>query len=164
MKVKCEWMVVAERIIDDANTGTISLIACLEQISVYSFPYNQPGFGIAASFRCIGDPPESPMPLQFRIVRLSEYSDPETVFEADSTWAAGLSRARLAVSFQFLRLLRPETLSFRVEHRFGTGRWVQGNTCSLDVVQLKLSPEQELALRNELQAKGMAAPSSSSAS
>lgn len=67
-----------------------------------------------------------------------------------------------------LLLAEGETLRFRVERRFGMGSRVQGSTCSLGDtelnVQLKLSPEQEQALRNELQAKGMAAPSSFSAS
>jgi hypothetical protein len=91
----------------------------------------------------------------YRLVRLCEADPPEVVTEFKGEWAPETRRVRIATNFQMLRLKRPETLIFRADHRVGSGAWIEGPTCSIDVVQLQLTDEQRAALITEMQRLGL---------
>lgn len=155
MKIVGEWIVLAERVINDALTQNLTLVSCLEQIAALEFPAQHPGFAVAARYRCVGEPPERPVKVRYRLMRLCETDAPEVVVELEGDWGAGARRARVGTNFQFLRLKRPETVTFRMDHRVGSGSWVEGPACSLDVVQLRLTDEQRAALAAEMQRLGL---------
>ena len=141
MKLFCEWMVLAERVIDDSTTHNLTLVSCLEQIQTLFFPAQHPGFAVAARFRCVDALPSRDRKVRFRLVRQSDHEPDEELFKLDTTWTAGHATTRLVTSFQFLRLKRPETLRFRLDHQVGRAAWQEGATCYLDIVQKTLSDE-----------------------
>ncbi len=156
MKIVGEWLVLAERVINDALTQNLTLVSCLEQIAAPSFPTHHQGFGVAARYRCVGEPPTEDVEASYRLVRLSASSEPEVVVTFEGTWPAGTCRARVATNFRYLRLTRPEVLTFRVDHRIGRGRWIEGPSSSIDIVKLELTPEQQAALAAEWKRLGLA--------
>lgn len=157
MKIVGEWLVLAERVINDALTQNLTLVSCVEQIAALEFPANHHGFAVAARYRCVGDPPARPVKVGYRLVRLCDIDPPETVTEMGGDWAAGARRARVATNFQVLRLKRPETVTFRIDHRVGTGKWTEGPSCSLDVVRLELTDDQREVLLAEMRRLGLPA-------
>lgn len=155
MKIDCEWMVLAERVIEDSATHNLTIVSCLEQINTFTFPAQHHGFAVAARFRCHDGPPERDCKVRMRLVRVSEHDPEEVVSEVDSTWQAGVRTARWVMNFRFLRLKRAETLRFRLDHKVGRAAWEQGPTSSLDIIQMELSDEQRQKLIEELQARGL---------
>lgn len=155
MKIDCEWMVLAERVIEDSATHNLTIVSCLEQIQTLTFPAEHHGFAVAARFRCIEAPPEKDCNVRMRLVRLSDHDPDEVISEVDSTWQAGVRKARWIMNFRFLRLKRAETLRFRLEHQVGRAAWQQGPTSSLDIIHMDLSDEQRQKLIEELRARGL---------
>lgn len=158
MKLHGEWLVLAERVINDSLTQNLTLVSCLEQVAAADFPTVYPGFAVAARYRCVGPPPGEPVRVRYRLLRLCDTDAPETLAEYDGEWAPGTTRARIATNFQVLRLKRPETVTFRVDHRVGDGDWQEGPTCALEVVRLELTPEQRAALAAEARRLGIKVP------
>jgi hypothetical protein len=148
-------MVLAERVIDDSATHNLTLVSCLERVQALSFPSQHHGFAVGARFRCIEGIPKRDRKVRFRLVRQSEHESDEHLFDLDTTWAAGLSTARLATNFQVLRLKRPETLRFRLDYKVGRTAWQHGSTCYLDVVERVLTDDERRALREEAKARGL---------
>jgi len=155
VRIGCEWMVLAERVLEDSATLNLTLVSCLERVLALSFPAQHHGFSVAARFRCLDVPPEKDGKVRMRLVRLSDHDPDEVISEADSTWQAGVRTARWVMNFQVLRLKRAETLRFRLDFKVGRAAWEQGPSVSLDVVQMELSDEQRQALTDELRARGL---------
>lgn len=155
MKLRGEWLVLAERVINDSLGGNLTLVSCLYQVAAIQFPAQHHGFGVAGRFRCVGEPPKKPTRASVRLVRSSDADPEETVQEWDITWAPGTRCAHVGTNFQILRLRRPETVEFRVDHRIGRGAWQHGPTCSLDVLPMVLTDEQREAIRAELVTLGL---------
>lgn len=158
MKLRGEWLVLAERVINDSLTQNLTLVSCLEQIAALSFPAQHAGFGIAAHYRCEGPAPEKAQKVRYRLLRLSEVDPPELISEFGGEWAAGTRRARIGTNFQYLRLKRQETLTFRMDHRVGNGHWVEGPSCAIDVVKLELTDEQRAELQANAARLGLLLP------
>ncbi|MCB9779840.1 MAG: hypothetical protein H6742_14840 [Alphaproteobacteria bacterium] len=152
MKITCEWMVLAERVIEDSATGNLTIVSCLEQVRSLGFPAQHHGFAMAARFRCVDAPPERDGKLRMRLVRASDHDPDEVVAEVDSVWQAGERTARWVMRFRYLRLRRPETLRFRLDHKVGRAAWQEGPTATLDILELDLSDDERQALERELQA------------
>ena len=108
MKLHGVWLVLAARVIVDATTQNLTVVSCLEQVAAAEFPSVHPGFAVAAQFRCVGSPPAHPVPVEYRLMRLSEVDPPEVVAEYAGDWGAGSPRARLVTNFRFLRLKRAD--------------------------------------------------------
>lgn len=155
MRLHGEWLVLAERVIQDAYTNALTLVSCLDQVTAVRFPAQHHGFGVAARYRVDGEPPKKPTRVRFRLLRVSEVDPEETLSEFESVWEPGTQRSRIAVNFQFLRLKRAETLCFRVDHKVGNAAWQRGPSCMLDVVQVVLTPEEREAALLELRARGL---------
>lgn len=155
MKLHGEWLVLAERVITDSFTQNLTLVSCLEQVAAVQFPMLHHGFGVAARYRCVGELPTKAAKVRYRLMRLCETDAAEVVGEFDGAWAAGTRRARIATNFQFLRLKRAEAITFRMDHRVGTGAWVEGPSCALDVVKLEVTPEQRAAFAAEAARLGL---------
>lgn len=158
MKLHGEWLVLAERVINDSLTQNLTLVSCLEQVAAADFPTVHPGFAVAARYRCVGPPPVEPVRVRYRLLRLCDADAPETLAEYDGEWAPGTLRARIVTNFRVLRLKRPETVTFRVDHRVGDEDWEEGPSCALEVVRLELTPEQRAALAAEARRLGIPVP------
>jgi hypothetical protein len=154
VKIICEWMVLAERVLDDSTTGNLTIVSCLERVQSLAFPAHHHGFAVAARFRCLGQAPESNCTVGMRLVRACESDPEEVISEAASEWQAGVDTARWVMNFHFLRLKRPETLQFRLEYRVGDGIWEHGATSYLDIKMMELTEEQRRALTEEFRARG----------
>lgn len=150
MKLKGEWLVLAERVLTDAHSNNLTLVSCLEQIGSPVFPGFHHGFGVAALYRCVDAPPADDVPVTFRLMRCSDTDGEVVVQTHDTTWKAGLHRARLATNFAMLRLWRPEVITFRMDHKVHGGRWTPGPSCSLEVYKVDLTPEQQAAMQAQL--------------
>ncbi len=155
MKITCEWMVLAERVIEDSSNHTLTLVSCLEEIRTWVFPSQHHGFAVAARFRSQDGPPDKDHKLRMRLVRVSDHDPDEVIAEAETTWVAGLTTARWVMNFSVLRLKRPETLRFRIDHRLGRGGWQTGPSGSVDIVEVELTEQQRQKLLEELQARGL---------
>lgn len=155
MNITCEWMVLAERVIEDSTTHNLTIVSCLEQLQALSFPAQHNGFAVAARFRCAESPPKRERKVKMRLVRVSEHDPDEVISEVDSPWKAGVRTARWVMNFQFLRLKRAETLGFRLEYKLGRSAWQLGASSSLDVIQMELSDEHRQKLIEEFQARGL---------
>lgn len=155
MSLVCEWFVLCERVIVDAATGNFTLVACLEQLNALKFPAHHATVAFAARYRWTGTPFAEDTTVTHRLIRLSDHDEPEEIAETQASWKAGTHRGRVVLTFQMLRLLRAELLRFRLDHRVGDGEWVEGPSCYLDVVAVKLTAEQRDAMRAELVARGL---------
>lgn len=155
MKLRGEWLVLAERVIDDAISGNVTLVSCIQQVAAADFPAQHHGFGVAARFCCVGEPPDKPIPVSLRLVRRSATDAEEVVTDWNITWQAGTRRGQVATNFQVLRLRRPEIVEFRIDHRVGKGAWHSGPTCSIDVLHFEMTPAQREALQAQLAALGL---------
>ncbi len=155
MKIRGEWLVLAQQVIEDRYTQNLSLVSCLEQVAALQFPTVHHGFGVAARYRCVGEPPLKAVKVHYRLQRRCDTDPPEIVGEFDGQWEAGTRWARVVVNFQYLRLKRPEMVTFWMEHRVGGGRWEAGPSSELDVVQLELSLAQREALQAEASRLGL---------
>ncbi len=155
MKILGEWLVLSERVINDSLTQNLTLVSCIEQIATPSFPSHHQGFAVAARYRCVGEPPPHDVEASYRLVRLSVSAAPEVLVTFNGAWPAGTRRARVATNFRFLRLTRPEVLTFRVDHRIGRGRWIEGPSSSIDIVKLELTLEQQAALAADWKRLGL---------
>ena len=155
MKIRGEWLVLAQQVMDDRYTQNLSLVSCMDQVAALQFPALHHGFGVAARYRCVGEPPLKAVKVHYRLQRRCDADPPEIVGEFDGQWDAGTRWARVVANFQYLRLKRPETVRFSMEHRVDGGRWEAGPSCELDVVQLELSPAQRDALQAEATRLGL---------
>lgn len=155
MSVRCEWFVLCEREILDANTHQMSLIGCLEQVSALEFPSLRHGFACVAQYRWVGEPLSAERGIEHRIWRLSEHEPPEQILSCAGRWSPVSPRLRFRANFGFLRLKRVETLRFRLDHRLDGGEWEEGPTVSLDIEQLHISKEQLQQFEAEMSARGL---------
>lgn len=158
MSLSCEWMVLCERVLVDAQTQQVTLVDCLHQIKAATFPAQHHGFAVAASYRWTASEPPPAFPITHRLVRCSSSGTEEVLVEVPGTWRDRARHGRVHLVFGFLRLLRPETLEFRLEHRMGDGPWEFGAHAFLDVEAWSLSPAQRAELRAALEASGQAVP------
>jgi hypothetical protein len=75
-------------------------------------------------------------------MRYSDTDDENEIVTLSGTWAPDAPRARVFVNFGHLRLLRPERVHFRLDHRVGRGKWQQGASAFVDMTQVRLTEEQ----------------------
>lgn len=155
MKLTCEWLVLAEKVLCDTATNNLTIVNCLDQVSALRFPAHYPGFAVAARLRSVGPPPARATKVTYRLLRLSEGAAPELLATMPGDWSPESDFGRVWINFQILRLLRPETLRFRLDYRVDDGAWVEGPSCSLDVLQLELSDDERASLRAERIARGL---------
>ncbi len=155
MRLRGEWLVLAERVIDDALTGNITLVSCLGQVAAVDFPAQHHGFAIAARFSCAGKPPAAPTPVSFRLIRRSATDEEQCVTNWTVQWQPGTRVGHVGTNYQVLRLRRPEIIEFRIEHRVAEGTWHAGPTCSIDVLRLELTTEEREALATERASLGL---------
>lgn len=131
MTVSCEWMVLCEQVLMDQQTGSISLLNCLDVLMTRDFPASHPRFAFSAMYRTSG---EEPGEVSFRFLRLSEVDGDEELATLGGPWPPGQRTSRVFVNFHHLRLRRAETVRFRVDHRVAGGRWVKGPVREIDVL------------------------------
>ncbi|MBN2797838.1 MAG: hypothetical protein JXX28_01710 [Deltaproteobacteria bacterium] len=148
MSLHADWLVLCEQVLADQHTGQLSLMNCLEQVSAPSFPAHHPRFAVSALYRWSGDPPESAVPLSYRLIRQTEVEGEEVLVELPGEWRAGTRTARVYVNVQVLRLRRAEEIRFRLDHRIGEEDWQTGPVGTLRVDQL---PSPRPLLREEPQ-------------
>lgn len=135
MKLTCEYVILAERILHDSLTDTVSAIGLVEVVAATEFPSQMFGFGVFARFRAAVAPSVDVL-VQFRVVRVSEHDGERAVADLDLLWKAGTSFARVATNFKILGLVRPERLRFRVDYRLDGADWVMGPATSVDIVHV----------------------------
>ncbi len=133
MTIACEWLVLAERVIEDAYTGNLTIVSCMEDLIAPMFPAVHNGFAVAARYRWIGVPPRRNRRWRIRLVRCSEHDGEEVVAEDGATWEAGRATSRWVIHFRMLRLRRPETLTFRMDHKVGRSAWQRGPSVTIEV-------------------------------
>lgn len=155
MTAVCESLVLCERVLDDTFSGTVTLVACLDEVRALRFPAQHPGFGFLARLRWDGAPPTADQPIAYRFWRIGSEGKPELVHSFDGAWPAGATRVRVATNFRWLRLRGPERVEFRLDHRLGRGGWKKGPVASIDVRPLDLSEADRAALRAEYLARGL---------
>jgi len=160
MKVNCEFLILCERVLQDRGTGLLTIVQGLEQISATGFPSLHAPFAFSARYRWEGpgDAPEEELAFEVRLRRLDADRDPETVWKVNGVWNAGIRRLRAFQNFPQLRLNGPGHLRFRIEHRFGGGRWKHGPLAGLDVVQSEMTAAQSEAAKAELVRLGLPIP------
>lgn len=141
MKVVGEWLVLAERLIDDSITHNPTLVSCLDRISAKTFPSAHYGFAVVARFRREGETQGAHVPFSYRVVRLSPSEDLKVIVEIDGAWPPDSRYTRVGANFGALRLTRPEMLTFRIDYREDGGPWVEGPASTLEIVQ---SPDEEI--------------------
>lgn len=144
MAIRCDWLVLCQRVIEDQATHNLTLVDCLDRLQVPSFPWNHGGFAFAAYFS--RDGADDAGEYEFRLVRLSEGQDDRIVFHDTGTWPEEVDRMRAYVNFQMLQATHPEVIRFRIDWRAPKRRWTHGPAVPLRVEQLPLTPE----LRAEL--------------
>ncbi|MFM2161697.1 MAG: hypothetical protein RLZZ383_1209 [Pseudomonadota bacterium] len=147
MKIDVEWMVLAERVIEDRATHSLTLVGCLSELRAPDFPALHHGFAVAARLRCRDRAPETDATVSFRLQRFSTNDPEQTILETSGTWPAGARSIQWVTNFQVLRLLRAETVHFRLDHRAGPGAWRRGPVAALDVLALGLSDEERAAVK-----------------
>ncbi len=155
MNIAGEWIVVCERVIHDALTENLTLVSCLERVGALHFPATHANFGIAARYRCLDGAPPTPVDVHFRLVRVGEDAPEEELMRFVSSWGPGATRFRMGTNFQLLRLNKPELLTFRIDHSMDGAKWNLGPSCTLDVVRMKLTPQEREAMREQLIARGL---------
>lgn len=138
MAIRCDWLVLCKRVLEDANTRTLTLVDCLDQLLAPSFPWSESGFAFAAYFSRDNDQDHGS--FEFRLVRLDEGDDERAVFEGDGEWPAAVDRMRVFVNFATIQLSRAETLRYRVDWRRPKQRWSHGPAVPLAVGLLEPGP------------------------
>lgn len=144
MAIRCDWLVLCQRVIEDQATRNLTLVDCLDQVQVPRFPWDHGGFAFAAYFSRDGD--EDAGDVEFRLVRMADGQEDRVVFQDTGTWPLGVERMRAYANFQILRVNRPEVARFRIDWRRPRYRWTHGPTLPLRLQQLLLSPEQQAEL------------------
>jgi hypothetical protein len=153
-------MVLCERVIVDAQSNNTTLVTCLDQVNAAYFPSEHHGFAVAAKYRWVGDAEPPEMQVEHRLVRCSAHGPEEVIAQVGGQWRARSRRGRVNLAFGVVRLLRPETVEFRLDHRIGDRDWVVGPSSYLDVQQWDLAPEQRAELRAAFEAQGQPVPES----
>ena len=147
MSILGESLILCERVLHDSQTQSISTIGCIDTIQSLTFPAQHFHFAVSARMRCDGPPPAVDLLVEYRVVRFSDADEETEVALLHGEWGAGKRSARVWVTFQFLRLFRPEVVWFRLDHRIGDGAWIEGPMSSVDVTQVHLTQEQEAELK-----------------
>lgn len=145
MSLTCDWLVLAERVIDDSQSASLTLVNCLDEVNPWSLPSALPGFGFAARFRRAEDDLDEDRGYEFRFLRSSR-TDPERLIVATSAHlAAGAETLRVFFNFAMLRLYREEVIAFRIDWRIPGQRWRHGPTVPLRVRLLPKSIRDEVS-------------------
>lgn len=135
MKLTCEYVILAQRIIHDSLTDMVSAIGLVEAVKTHQFPNHLSGIGVFARLRA-DEVPTSDTPISVKIMRVSAEDGERTIHEADIIWRAGTGFTRVGANFQLLNIVRPERLFFRVDWKFPEGEWITGPASSLDVIEV----------------------------
>jgi hypothetical protein len=146
MTLACDWLVLCEQVLADRQSGNLTLITCLDQISASQFPALHPRFAFVARMSWTGEGEPLGDVVEYRLVRYSETDAEEEVSNLKGKWAAGARKGRVYANFSFIRLWRAETIWFRLSWRVGGGAWEQGPSVPLDVAQLDMTAEMRAQL------------------
>ena len=152
MKLECEYLALCEQVLWDQLSDNLTLISCIDNIGVVSFPAVKPKFAVAAMFRHAEDSPAEDFLIEYRLVRWSTTNaEKETVAEVAGEWKSGKRRARMFLNFEVLRLPNPERIYFRIDWRHKEKRWQKGRIATIDAFLLELTPEQEARFKQQQQ-------------
>ena len=143
MEASCVWLVLCEKAVQDTFSGTLSIFTCLEKIRALEFPTEHPNFMMVAQLRS-DTPPTETLPVHFRVVRWSKTDGESIVQEFNGRWQADKKRSRVVVGFRGVRLLREETIWFRIDWQFGDEAWQTGRASPLDVEQFTAQEAEEI--------------------
>lgn len=142
MPIRCDWLVLCERVIEDTQSGGLTLVNCLDQVQAWSVPSTLPGFGFAARFSRDGEDPSDAGPYEFRFVRIGGSGAVEPVVETEGRIEDATQTLRVFFNFAMLRLFREEVIRFRIDWRRPAQRWHRGPMVPLRVV---LAPPEDRA-------------------
>lgn len=152
MNLVCDWLILCERALVDQHSGSLSLIHCIEQISAMDLPTLHPNVTFVAHYSCVGDAPDEQIQLEYRLVRFSAVDAEGEVHRFKGVWQPGVRRGRVLTRFSVIRLRRPETVWFRLDHREVGKKWKKGATVWVDVVALEVTPAQRAKFRADMKA------------
>ena len=142
MSLRCDWLVLCERVIEDAQSGSLTLVNCLDQVQAWSVPSTLPGFGFAARFSRDAEDPEDEGAYAFRFMRIGEVGAAIKVVETQGQIDGATQTLRVFFNFAMLRLFREETIRFRIDWRRPAQKWHHGPTVPLSVA---LYPQEDRA-------------------
>ena len=145
MALQCDWFVLCERVIEDTQSGNLTLVNCLDQIQAWSVPSTMPGFAIAARFTRDGAEDNEDGTYEFRLIRKSEIGGEDIVMPIGAELGPGNSVLRVFVNFAVIRLFREETIKFRLDFRKVGQRWRHGPSVPLRVTLQPLEYRQNMA-------------------
>jgi len=159
MALRCDWLVLCERVIEDSQTGNLTLVNCLDQVQAWSIPSTLPGFGFAARFSRDTFEVEEEGTYQFRLMRHGGSGEDMLVVETSGTLDADALCIRVFFNFAVLRLFAEETVTFRIDWRQAGQRWRHGPRVPLRVTLYPQETRDSLAaellrLRTELTGDG----------
>lgn len=132
MALRCDWLVLCERVIEDVQTGGLTLVNCLDLVQAWSLPSTLPGFGFAARFTREGDDDQDLGVVEFRFVRSSEAGS-QVIVTTEAQVDEETRTLRVFFNFAVLRLFREETAHFRIDWRRPGQRWRHGPSVSLPI-------------------------------
>ena len=159
MNIICEGLTLCQRVMEDKQTGLLTLVDWLERLESPVFPDTHHGFAFSARFRTDNPSgPDEPQPCAIRVMRDDDDDTSELVWQADATWAPGTQRLRAYQNFGLLRLKRAGCVRFRVEIRLGGGAWQPGATAYIDVVEKTLTANEVEAMRAAYSRVGLPIP------
>ena len=148
MAIQCDWLVLCQRVVEDSVTKNLSLLNCLESVTVHDFPCYFPGFAFAANFSRTTPSPADVGSWEFRLTRASKTAPERVVVTASAECKPNTERLRVFINFAVLALQEPGPLFFRIDWRkVGRNKWHQGQQVSLNVDHTKLSTEEQNSLR-----------------
>lgn len=141
MSLVCDWLVLCERVSQDADSNNLVILQTLDTIRSVSFPALHRGFAFACRFHWEGEPSTTDRGVGVRLVRWSSADDEEVVVEAGGEWKAGTTFGRTYLNFEVLRVFRPGIIWFRVDLRVDDGEWLRGNPVPLEVKEVEATAE-----------------------
>lgn len=157
MKVRCEWLVLCERVLKDEASNNLTLVDCVEDIPALVFPALHHRFAFAARYVRLVDGPD--IDVSFRFARVDPDGSESELVQVDGTWRAEASRLRVYQNFDRLQLPRAGQATFRLDHRFaGEDTWTPGPIATVDVRAPDLTGEQKRKLRSQLEALELEVP------
>jgi hypothetical protein len=158
MSWRGEWLILAERVIQDSATGGLTVVSCLSRLAASDFPTLHSGFAVAARYCREGAASIEAESLTFRLLREEDGAAAEEVLRTSASARPGAQDLHIHVNFRFLRLKAPGGLRFRLQLQTAEGSWEEGPTSQLWVERLELSQEQRASLRAEAKRLGLGGP------
>lgn len=145
MALRCDWLVLCERVIEDSQSGSLTLVNCLDHVQAWSVPSTLPGFGFAARFSRTGTGTDEDGEYEFRFLRTGEVGTETVIVTTEATLGADNQTLRVFFNFAMLRLFREETVEFRIDWRRPAHKWRRGPAVPLKVTLFPAEVREEVA-------------------